>query len=191
MDWEDLKVMLAVARAGTLHGAAQALSVNATTVSRRLKALEDNTGARLFEKLKHGAVLTEAGDDMAQVAEQIDQLVHDLDARLQGRDAKLEGQLRATFTDLALLHWLPDLAAFKEIIPTVKAEGVAFDQEENEENLMCIAAPVFNHLQVAIASISVSFPIFRSNEEIIARYQSELQNAAAKLSGILGYRQLS
>jgi len=88
-------------------------------------------------------------------------------------------------------HTLPDLAAFKEIIPTVKAEGVAFDQEENEENLMCIAAPVFNHLQVAIASISVSFPIFRSNEEIIARYQSELQNAAAKLSGILGYRQLS
>jgi len=122
MNWDDLHIMLAVARQGTLHGAAEALGVNATTVSRRLKALEQSTGARLFEKLKHGAVLTDAGDDMAQVAAHIDQLVHALDARLQGRDAKLEGTLRATFTDLALLHWLRDLASFKEAHPHIDLE---------------------------------------------------------------------
>ena len=71
MSWEDLRYVLAVARHGTLSEGAKSLRVNATTVSRRIKALEEATGAPLFEKLKHGAKLTAAGEEMVAVAREV------------------------------------------------------------------------------------------------------------------------
>jgi hypothetical protein len=51
INWNDLRYVLAVARAGTLSGAARALGVNETTVGRRLAAIEDALGVHLFEKV--------------------------------------------------------------------------------------------------------------------------------------------
>lgn len=48
MNWDDLRIFLAIARAGTLLGAARALGVNHTTVARRLSALEGALQADLF-----------------------------------------------------------------------------------------------------------------------------------------------
>jgi DNA-binding transcriptional LysR family regulator len=47
-DWSDLRTILAIARAGTLSGAARGLGLNQSTVSRRLQAIERDAGERLF-----------------------------------------------------------------------------------------------------------------------------------------------
>jgi DNA-binding transcriptional LysR family regulator len=61
MDWGDLRYLLAIARAGTLSGAARRLEVNQTTVSRRLAAAETALASRLFDRVDGKFVPTENG----------------------------------------------------------------------------------------------------------------------------------
>lgn len=58
IDWDDLRVFLALARAGTLRGAARALGVNHATVTRRLGQLEAGLETRLFDRRPDGLVPT-------------------------------------------------------------------------------------------------------------------------------------
>ncbi|MCP4448106.1 MAG: LysR family transcriptional regulator [Myxococcales bacterium] len=96
MNWDDLRFILAVARHGTITDGARALRLNATTVSRRLRAMEEEAGTALFDKLKHGAVLTSAGEEIAAAAETIEEVANALDGRIIGLDAKLDGTLRVS-----------------------------------------------------------------------------------------------
>ena len=57
MGWDDLRYVLAVARTGSLAGAARSLGVNHTTVLRRVDAFEKTLGLRLFERLPAGYIL--------------------------------------------------------------------------------------------------------------------------------------
>ena len=61
MNWNDLKYFLAVARAGSLSGAAEALETTASTASRRIDALEAAIKTRLFVRLPGGYHLTDEG----------------------------------------------------------------------------------------------------------------------------------
>jgi molybdenum-dependent DNA-binding transcriptional regulator ModE len=62
MDWDNVRVFLAVARAGQFVAAARRLRLDHATVSRRIAALEAALGARLFERLTTGARLTSSGE---------------------------------------------------------------------------------------------------------------------------------
>lgn len=62
LNWDDLKVLLAVGRAGSLSGAAQLLAIDQATASRRLAALEAELGTILFARARTGLTPTEAGD---------------------------------------------------------------------------------------------------------------------------------
>lgn len=64
VNWDDLRIFLAVARAGTLTAAGQRLGVDATTVARRLARLEASLGRSLFEATPTGHVLTAIGEQM-------------------------------------------------------------------------------------------------------------------------------
>ncbi|HBS34572.1 MAG TPA: LysR family transcriptional regulator, partial [Parvularcula sp.] len=57
LDWDDYRYFLAVARAGTVTGAAQQLGVNHSTVSRRIAAMERAASVLLFDKQKDGYAL--------------------------------------------------------------------------------------------------------------------------------------
>lgn len=72
MDWDHLRIFLAVARQGQLLAAARRLSLNHATVARRLDALEAALGAPLFERRPAGCVLTEAGERLLPAAERIE-----------------------------------------------------------------------------------------------------------------------
>ncbi|MDH0864435.1 LysR family transcriptional regulator [Mitsuaria sp. GD03876] len=61
LDWEDLRVFLALGRHGSLSAAARALGVNHATISRRIQALEDSLEERLVDRRPDGYVLTPAG----------------------------------------------------------------------------------------------------------------------------------
>src|ERR1700744_4171247 len=62
IDWQDVRVFLALARHGSLSAAARVLVVNHATVARRLRALEASLGAKLVERRSEGYVLTPAGN---------------------------------------------------------------------------------------------------------------------------------
>ena len=59
MNWDDLRVFLAVARTGSISGAAKQLDIQHSTVSRRMRQFEDKLGARLIERKKGGYELTQ------------------------------------------------------------------------------------------------------------------------------------
>lgn len=64
MNWDDLRYALAVAEKGSLSSAAESLGVNASTVLRRIAALEKSVGARLFERDRTGYRVTQEGGDL-------------------------------------------------------------------------------------------------------------------------------
>ena len=64
MDWDNLRIFLAIARAGQILSAAKVLHLNHATVARRLDALEESLGTRLFERRTTGTVLTAAGEKL-------------------------------------------------------------------------------------------------------------------------------
>lgn len=123
MDWDDLRVFLAIAKAGSLAGAARTLGVNHSTVFRRLNAFEERLGVRLFERLASGYALTVAGEEMQASALRVEAEVEQLDRRIAGRDLRLEGTLAVTTTDtLALLYLGPHLRAFHDAYPGIRLD---------------------------------------------------------------------
>ena len=70
-DWDDLRIFLAVAEAGTTLGAARRLGLSQPTVVRRIAGLEQATRVALFERRRTGYTLTVAGREILPLAEQV------------------------------------------------------------------------------------------------------------------------
>ena len=130
--WDDLKVFLEVARAGSLSGAAKALGVNHSTVFRRINTFEAQLGVRLFERLASGYALTIAGEEMQASALRVEREIERVDLRITGQDLKLEGTLVVTTTDTVAENLLgPHLAAFNHAYPGIALELVLDNQHVN------------------------------------------------------------
>ena len=72
MNWDDVRIFLAVARAGQILQAARSLGVNHATVARRITALEDSLRAKLLDRRTTGCVLTPEGEDFQLAAERME-----------------------------------------------------------------------------------------------------------------------
>ena len=72
MNWDDIRIFLAIARTGQILAAARRLGLNHATVARRLTALEESVGTRLFDRSTSGCVLTDAGSRFFDRAERIE-----------------------------------------------------------------------------------------------------------------------
>jgi DNA-binding transcriptional LysR family regulator len=80
-DWDDLRVFLTLARAGNLTAAARRLEVSHPTIARRIKALEDRLGARLFDRLPDRFALTAAGEELLADAQAMEAAAESIDRR--------------------------------------------------------------------------------------------------------------
>ncbi|MBN9084990.1 MAG: LysR family transcriptional regulator [Rhizobiales bacterium 62-17] len=125
-DWNDLKLVLAVHRAGSLTQAAQILAIDHSTAFRRLRALETRLDVRLFERLPGGVYqTTPAGARMAAGAERMEDEALALDRDIVGGDHRLSGQLRITSSEtLAYSRLTGHLAAFRRAHPGIVVELV-------------------------------------------------------------------
>ena len=120
LDWDDLRYFLALHRAGTLARAASQLSINATTVGRRITALEDQVDARLFDRTPDGYVLTPAGRDMLPRAERIEAEALALERAVAGADLKPAGTVCLTATEMLATRFIaPQLPRFAAQHPDV------------------------------------------------------------------------
>lgn len=111
MDWDDLRVFLAVARAESLSGAGRVLKCDAATVGRRVARLEDGLGAKLFVKSPQGYALTDAGGRLMPHAEQAEQAMAAAAEDLGGAAGQLTGQLRIGAPDGCANYILPQVCA--------------------------------------------------------------------------------
>jgi len=123
MDWDDLKIFLAVHRSPSIRAAADHLGVSHSTVSRRLQALEQALGARLFLRHAEGFAATETAQDLIAYAERIESDVLRMQADLLGRDTRLAGRLRVTMPPIVAQHlMMPILAEFTAHYPAIELE---------------------------------------------------------------------
>ena len=124
IDWEDVRFFVALARHGSLSGAARALTVNHATVARRLAALEQSLGAKLFKRRPTGYELTSAGRCALDAADAMESAATAL-SRLEPETA-LTGLVRITATpSLAEVFLIPRLAALQQQHPALDLEIMA------------------------------------------------------------------
>jgi DNA-binding transcriptional LysR family regulator len=123
LDWNDLRYFLAIAREGTLARAAKRLGINATTVSRRLAALEGQTQARLFDRTPDGYVLTPSGLDLMPRAERMENEAIALDRDVIGADQRTAGSVRLTGTEMLVTRFImPHLPRFHALYPEISLD---------------------------------------------------------------------
>lgn len=126
MEWSDVRLFLAIARAGTLGAAGRAVGQSQPTMGRRLRVLEAAVGHRLFQRTPAGFVLTDEGAAMLGHAERIEEEMLAIGRELAGQAQQLEGSLRITASEwFAGTMLAPVLAAFVRRHPRVTIELLA------------------------------------------------------------------
>lgn len=125
MNWDDMRLFLAVARSGSISGAAKQLGVQHSTISRRIRQFELTLSARLIKRKKGGYELTSAGECVKQAATKIEREVLAVDGALLGKDTHLTGPLRVTaINNMASSVLMPMFADFSNKHPQVTLQVI-------------------------------------------------------------------
>jgi DNA-binding transcriptional LysR family regulator len=124
LNWDDLRFLLALRRAGSLGAAARSLKVEPSTASRRLSSLEAAFGAQLAARTPEGLVLNDAGLLASEIAEGIDRNINELVARIGGEDRRPEGVVRLATTESMSVLLMRGLVPLREIHPKIQIELV-------------------------------------------------------------------
>lgn len=111
MDWDDLRFFLMVARHRTLSAASRELAVTQPTVGRRLSALEERLGAKLFERRSDGFVLSASGQRILEHAERMEADALAAERRVRGRDEGVSGTVRITASEWMMTGVVAPLVA--------------------------------------------------------------------------------
>ena len=128
--WDDLKIVMTVANAGSVRRAAAVLGTHHTTVTRRLDQFEKALGVVLFNRTSTGLELNEHGMSVVAHAQRVAGEVEDLERNLLGLDQRLQGRVRLTLPEVLASHlMMTELAQFigqhpeitLELVPTHEA----------------------------------------------------------------------
>jgi DNA-binding transcriptional LysR family regulator len=132
MDWNDVRIFLAIAREGTLGRAASQVGQTQPTIGRRLRMLEASVGQTLFQRTADGFVLTEEGSAVLATAERMEDEAHAFERALAGKQQQLTGLLRISSSDWFGVHVLtPVVAEFLRVNPLVSIELVTDSRRLN------------------------------------------------------------
>jgi DNA-binding transcriptional LysR family regulator len=102
MDWNDVRVFLAVARHGSMRAAGRALGLSQPTIARRLSAFEATFGGpTLFDRLPEGLHLNAAGEQLVPVAEHVEEAMLTLERRRAATSPTLSGTVRVSTGECA------------------------------------------------------------------------------------------
>ena len=125
MNWDNLRYVLMVAKTGSIAAAARELSVNRTTVLRRIGAFQENLNCRIFERGDHGYILTPEAEKMLDAAQEVENTLFDMQRQIVGHELRLEGELRVTTTDTLIASLIgPHLASFHRNHPHIVVEVI-------------------------------------------------------------------
>ena len=123
MNWDDVRYFLTLCREGSVSQAGKMLNVTHTTVARRIAALEQELGTRLFDRTRDGYAMTQAAEDMYDMAVEMESHALAIDRAMYGQDAELKGPLKLTVPyDFANRVVVPALPEFRERYPGIELE---------------------------------------------------------------------
>lgn len=155
MNWDDLKVFLAVARTESLSGAGRQLKIDPATVGRRIARLEEGLGVALFAKSPQGYELTRDGGRLLSHAEAAEQAVAFGAEDMSGEgDRGLKGVIRVGAPDGCANYVLPRvIARIAEAHPDLEVQIVAqprlFNLSKREVDfVVSVSAPTSGRLLV-------------------------------------------
>ncbi len=154
MDWDDLRVFLAVVRGESLSAAGRVLRMDPATVGRRIARLELEIGAPLFDKSPQGYRLTQTGGGLVAPAETAEQAAHLASEVARGGVEGLSGQIRLGAPDGCANFLLPQVcAAIAAANPALDVQIVALPRVVNlsrreADMAVAVSAPTAGRLVV-------------------------------------------
>ncbi|BDW85321.1 LysR family transcriptional regulator [Roseicyclus marinus] len=190
MNWDDLRVFLAVARAEGLSGAAPRLRLDPATAGRRIARLEQSLGAVLFARSPQGYTLTEAGQRLLPRAEAAEAaLAEGLEA---GDGAgRLSGTIRIGAPDGCANYLLPQVcAAIGAVHPDLDIQILALPRVVNlsrrEADLaITVSAPATQRLSAErLSDYRLSLA---ASTDWLARHGTPESPEALKGARMIGY----
>lgn len=120
-DWESMRYLLAVAKAGSLSGAARELHVDHATVGRRVAALEAALRTPLIERLPRSCRLTPAGASVVEQARQMESAAFNVTREVKSRQVSLAGRVTVSASPVLATHFFaPRLRAFRQKYPQIQ-----------------------------------------------------------------------
>lgn len=123
LNWDDLRLFLAVMRAGSLRATSHALDVSRPTVARRLTRLEHKLGVELFVRRPDGLHATAAAVALEARAQTVEEAVRGFAREAQGADPELRGTIRVTVPAIVVQELLlEDIVAFCKRWPQIEVE---------------------------------------------------------------------
>ena len=172
-DWNDINVAYHVAKYGTLTAAAEALDVHHSTVLRRINALEERLGTRLFHRHARGYVPTEAGELLTLVAENTQTGFDRMMGKIQGTDTQLSGTLVITTVNTMAANLMPILARFQQKYPQIKLEFAAesriFKLEHGEAHISIRPGTKPKDPDYVVQHLATASTTFYASAEYIAK----------------------
>lgn len=146
MEWNDVRIFLAVARQGSLGAAARLLDLSHPTIGRRIHALEGDVGHPLFQRHANGVLLTEAGTRVLRMAEDMEASALAFQRRLAGEDGRLDGPLRISCADWFATYVLPPvidalLQQHPGVLPELLVSSRRFDLSRREADIVFRVVP--------------------------------------------------
>lgn len=176
LDWNDLRIVLAVAREGSLSGAARRLRVTHSTVFRRLGVIEQTLGVRLFERFRDGYTATPAGEAAASHAERVADEIAALERRLSGHDMRPSGTIRIATADtvwpLVITHMPAFRIAYPEIVPEIAISNAMANLTRREADIAIRPIPEPPESLVGRRIAYIAHAIYAS-PEYLARNNNE------------------
>ena len=191
MNWDDVRVFLAVARAGQFVAGARALRIDHATAARRVTALERALNARLVERRTTGVLLTEAGGRFLGAAERMETAFLQAQAELGDRDVELSGTVRIGAPDGLSTYYLAALfAALAERHPAIAIQLVPTPQAgpvgRREVDIAVVLEKPEAGRFVARKLTDYSLGLFAS-AEYLARHPAPEDAAALARHRLVGY----
>lgn len=191
MNWDDVRIFLAVARAGQILGAARRLELNHATVSRRIAALERSLGAKLFRRLTTGSELTPEGERFLAVAERIETDMIAARSELAGESDEVAGTVRIGAPDGFGVSFLaPRLGKLTETYPNLSIQLVpvprSFSLSRREADIaITVERPTEGRL-VASKLVDYTLGLYAS-QDYLAKHGSPSSPAQLHQHRLIGY----
>ncbi|UDL94322.1 LysR family transcriptional regulator [Lichenihabitans sp. PAMC28606] len=191
MDWDDLRVFLAVARSSQFVAAGRLLGLDHATVGRRVTALERDLKAKLFVRRTTGVALTAAGERLLQSAERIESDVLRVRSELTDKDFELSGTVRIGAPDGFSTYYLARcFADFAARHPAITVQLVPTPQviplSRRETDILVALQKPDSGRYVTRKLTDYSLGIF-ADRAYLDRYGTPLDLAALRQHRLIGY----
>ena len=167
MNWDNVRVFLAVAKSGSVSQAGRSLGINHSTVLRRIQNMEEELNARLFHREPRGYSLTAIGERILDAAMMMDQDATTLLRQVISTDDTISGPLTIAMPPGTCLDLMSVIQSFKNQYPDI---NLTLDSQTNLHNLDKMEADVAIRLTMEPPERYIAHHLFDMDFQLYAHF---------------------